>query len=83
MNNTIPAVETRTYVDGTDIKTLTKDQTIRAIKSNLASIKENEELAAATGSTTIAQDVADRKAANVALLAHLDGVAAPAAAPVA
>ncbi len=74
------SVEFVTLVDGTDVKSLTKDQTIRAIKSNLASIKENTELNTQIDSTTLTQDIAEREAANVALKAHLESFAATPAA---
>ncbi len=71
------AVAFVTLVDGTDVKSLTKDQTIRAIKANLASIKENSELNRDIESTTLSQDIEEREAANEALKAHLESFAAP------
>lgn len=77
------AVEFVTLVDGTNVKTLSKDQTIRAIKANLAVIKENTELNAQISSNTLAADIADRVAANEALKAHLESFSAPVAPPAA
>jgi hypothetical protein len=73
------AVEFVTLVDGTNVKSLSKDQTIRAIKANLKSIEENRELNAVITSTTLSQDIAEREHAHEALKTHLESFASAAA----
>lgn len=69
-----------TLVFGTDVSTMSADETIRAIKANNAQIKTFEETG--ISSAYITERVNGIKAANEVLVKHLDSfVSAPAAQP--
>lgn len=69
-----------TLVFGTDVSTMSADETIRAIKANNAQIKTFEETG--ISSAYITERVNGIKAANQVLVKHLDSfVSAPAAQP--